>query len=210
MIDLIILKVRKLKGALPVKNGVAFLLISLFIICTGCSQEGTNEKVDYEETKKMVVDILKTDDGKKAVEEVLKDDGMKDELIMNNDTVKTTIETTLTSDKGKDFWKTAFEDSEFTKAYAKALRSEHKKVLKELAKDPAYRTLITDTMKEPDIQKEITDILKQNEMRKIYKELIVETAESPLLKAKIEEAIKKAATEAVEKQKKEDGGGGGS
>jgi len=63
-------------------------------------------------------------------------------------------------------------------------------------------------MKEPDIQKEITNILKQNEMRKIYKELIIETTESPLVKAQIEEAIQKAATKAVEKQKKEDEGGG--
>jgi len=190
------------------KNGVAFLLISLFIICTGCNQEGTNEKVDYEETKKMVVDILKTDDGKKALQEVLKDESMKNEIIMNNDTVTKAIEGTLVSDKGKEFWKKAFEDNEFTKAYAKALRSEHKKVLKELAKDPAYRTLLTDTMKEPDIQKEITNILKENEMRKIYKELIVETSESPLVKAKVEEAIQKAATEAVKKQKKEEDGGG--
>ncbi|MFJ8268153.1 spore germination lipoprotein GerD [Peribacillus asahii] len=191
------------------KNGVAFLLISLFIICTGCNQEGTNEKVDYEETKKMVVDILKTDDGKKALQEVLKDESMKNEIIMNNDTVTKAIEGTITSDKGKEFWKKAFEDNEFTKAYAKALRSEHKKVLKELAKDPAYRTLLTDTMTEPDIQKEITNILKQNEMRKIYKQLIVETGESPLVKAQVEKAIQKAATEAVEKQKKEEGGGGG-
>ncbi|MFJ8259646.1 spore germination lipoprotein GerD [Peribacillus asahii] len=191
------------------KNGVAFLLISLFIICTGCNQEGTNEKVDYEETKKMVVDILKTDDGKKALQEVLKDESMKNEIIMNNDTVTKAIEGTITSDKGKEFWKKAFEDNEFTKAYAKALRSEHKKVLKELAKDPAYRTLLTDTMQEPDIQKEITNILKQNEMRKIYKQLIVETGESPLVKAQVEKAIQKAATEAVEKQKKEEGGGGG-
>ncbi|MFJ8247785.1 spore germination lipoprotein GerD [Peribacillus asahii] len=191
------------------KNGVAFLLISLFIICTGCNQEGTNEKVDYEETKKMVVDILKTDDGKKALQEVLKDESMKNEIIMNNDTVTKAIESTLISDKGKEFWKRAFEDNEFTKAYAKALRSEHKKVLKELAKDPAYRTLLTDTMQEPDIQKEITNILKQNEMRKIYKQLIVETGESPLVKAQVEKAIQKAATEAVEKQKKEEGGGGG-
>jgi len=85
------------------KNGVAFLLISLFIICTGCNQEGTNEKVDYEETKKMVVDILKTDDGKKALQEVLKDESMKNEIIMNDDTVKKAIESTLTSDKEKSF-----------------------------------------------------------------------------------------------------------
>ena len=37
---------------------------------------------DYEETKKMVVDILKTDDGKKAIQQVMSDEKMKSELIM--------------------------------------------------------------------------------------------------------------------------------
>ena len=31
-------------------------------------------KIDYEQTKKMVVDILKTDDGKKAIQELMADD----------------------------------------------------------------------------------------------------------------------------------------
>ena len=47
------------------KFRVAFLLTSLFIICSGCSGTNTTEEMDYEKTKKMVVDILKTDDGKK-------------------------------------------------------------------------------------------------------------------------------------------------
>ena len=61
--------------------------------------------MDYEKTKKMVVDILKTDDGKKAIQDVLSDESVKSELIMNQDIIKKTVEETLASDKGKNFGK---------------------------------------------------------------------------------------------------------
>lgn len=184
------------------KIRVAFLLTSLFIICSGCNAT-TTEEMDYEKTKKMVVDILKTDEGKKAITDVLSDDGIKSELIMNQEIVKKTVEETLISDKGKKFWEEAFMDPKFTDAYAKALKTEHKRLMKELTKDPAYRKMITDIMKEPDLQKEFTKLLKTNEMRKMYKDLIIETGESPLVEAKMEEILKKAATKAIEKDKKE-------
>lgn len=186
------------------KVRASLLLMTIILLCTGCNQEAKAE-IDYDETKKMVVDILKTDDGKKAVREVLADEEMKNELIMNDEIVSKTIEENLTSKKGEEFWKKRFEDEEFTKTYAKALRSEHKKVLKELAKDPSYRKMIVDSLKEPDIKKEMTEIMKSNELRKIYKELILETADSPLVKAELEEKIQKAASEAVEKEGKGEG-----
>ena len=185
------------------KIRVAFLLASLFIICSGCAAENTSEETDYETTKKMVVDILKTDDGKKAIKDILTDESVKSELIMNDTTLTKTVESTLVSDKGKDFWKKAFEDKKFTAAYAKALKDEHERLMKDLTKDAAYRTMIMEIMKEPDLQKEFTKLLKTNEMRKLYKDVIIETGESPLVQAKMEELLMKAATEAVKKQDKE-------
>ena len=58
---------------------------------------------------------------------------------MNQDIIKKTVEETLTSDKGKQFWEKAFKDPKFTAAYAKALKTEHKRLMKELTKDAAYR-----------------------------------------------------------------------
>ena len=83
----------------------------------------TSEEMDYEKTKKMVVDILKTDDGKKAIQDVLSDEGIKSELIMNQDIVTKTVEETLASDKGKKFWEKAFKDPKFTAAYAKVFKN---------------------------------------------------------------------------------------
>lgn len=42
------------------------MILGLFIVLTACTQsDQSSQNTDYETTKKMVVDILKTDDGKK-------------------------------------------------------------------------------------------------------------------------------------------------
>ena len=48
------------------------LVASCMFLLFGCSTAETGSvDIDYEETKKMVVDILKTEEGKKALTEVL-------------------------------------------------------------------------------------------------------------------------------------------
>jgi spore germination protein D len=192
-----------MKGALRMRVGVALLFTSFLLVCSGCAQNGAGaEKMEYEETKKMIVDILKTDDGKKAIQDIITDDKTKAELIMDSEDIKKSIEDMVTSDKGKEFWKKTFNDPEFASAYAKALEDEHKKVLKDLTADPQYRGMIMDILKEPDMEKEMNKLLKTKEMRSVYKELIIETMESPLVQAKMQEKLDKAATKAAEKEKK--------
>lgn len=75
----------------------------------------------------MVVDILKTDDGKKAIKELLNDDAMNEALVIDQDAIKGTIEKTLTSKKGEEFWKNIFEDTDFAEALPKLFRQSMKK-----------------------------------------------------------------------------------
>ena len=184
---------------------VALLFALLLLIGTGCTQNGTNESnMDYEETKKMVVDILKSDDGKKAIQDTIADDKTKTELIMDSEMVKKTIEDTVTSDKGKEFWKKTFKDPEFTAAYAKALRDEHEKVLKDLTNDPQYRGMLIEILQDPKLEEEMTKLLKTKEMRAVYKKLILQTMESPLVESKMQESLDKAADKATKKAQKEE------
>ena len=186
-----------MKGALIMRySGILPTFFLICLICSGCSQNETStEKLDYEETKKMVVDILKSDNGKKAIQDVLADEKVKSEFIMDQETIKTTIKETLTSDDGKKFWKKAFEDPKFAKAYATSLKTEHENLLKDLTKDPTYRGMIIDILKEPDVQKEFKGVLKSKEMRELSKETLIETMDSPLVKVKIEDILLKAAKE---------------
>jgi spore germination protein D len=191
---------------MKVKNILLLLLIMVFLTSCGATDSSNGGQIDYEQTKKMVVDILKTDDGKKAIQELMADESMKEKLVMDQKVVSDTIEQTLTTEKAVDFWKKAFSDPKFAASVAKNIRSENEKLLKDLMNDPEYRGMMIEVFKEPEMQKELADALKSKEYREHLKEVITETLESPLYKAKIEESLLKAAEEmkSDEKEKKEE------
>jgi spore germination protein D len=195
------------------KGKSLLLLLLIMVFLTSCSpNEATGGgQVDYEETKKMVVDILKTDDGKKAIQEVMSDEKMKETLVMDQKVVSDTIQQTLTSEKATEFWKKTFSDAKFAEGVAKNMKSENEKLLKELMNDPEYRAMMIEVFREPELQKEMADALKSQEYREHLQKVISETLESPLYKAKIQELLLKAAEETKAKEtEKEDQGGGGS
>src|SRR3954463_4579321 len=100
------------------------LLLPILVFLTSCSSSDTSGggQIDYEETKKMVVDILKTDDGKKAIQDVMSSDSMKEKLVMDQKVVSDTIQQTLTSDKAKQYWKETFSDPKFAQSISKNLK----------------------------------------------------------------------------------------
>ncbi|MBN8194239.1 spore gernimation protein GerD [Bacillus sp. NTK074B] len=188
------------------KYSFLFLLTFLLLSACGGGGETGSGKMDYEETKKMVVDILKTDDGKKAIQDVMSDEKMKSELIMDQKVVTDTISKTLTSDKGTEFWKKSFEDPKFAEAMAKSMKSGNEKLLKDLMKDPEYQGMMMDLMKDPEYKKELTEVLKSQEYKGYLQKVITETFESPLFKAKLQDVLLKAAGEMKNGGKSEGGG----
>ncbi|WP_174734565.1 spore germination lipoprotein GerD [Mesobacillus harenae] len=179
------------------KNLPYWLLpVFLVFVLSGCAQtEASGPQMDYEETKKMVVDILKTDDGKKAVEEIMADSSVKEQLIMDNAVVSDTIQKTLTSNKGTEFWKKSFEDPKFAESMAKGMQSEHEKLIKDLMNDPAYRGMLIEVLKDPELEKEFADLMESKRYREHMQTVITETFESPIFKAKLQDLMVKAAGE---------------
>lgn len=184
------------------------LLMMVFLTssCSSSDQSGGGQ-LDYDQTKKMVVDILKTDDGKKAIQDVMSDDKMKSKLVMDQKAVSDTVQQTLTSDKAAEFWKKSFSDPKFAQAVAQNMKSENEKLLKGLMNDPEYRNMMVQVFKEPDIQKQMADAMKSKDYRSHLQTVITETMESPLFKAKMQDLLLKAANEI---NKGKSGGSGGS
>jgi spore germination protein D len=193
-------------------NGKKLLLLAFMLValsgCTGAEESGG--EVDYEQTKKMVVDILKTDDGKKAIQEVMSDEKMQEKLVMDQKVVTDTIVKTLTSEKGAEFWKKNFEDPKFAESIAKSMKKENETLLKNLMKDPEYRGMMIEVLKDPELEKELTTILKSKEYRGHVQKVVTETFESPLFKVKMQEILLKAAEEIKGSEGKsgEESGGG--
>lgn len=188
------------------KKGFILLMLLFTIGITACAQPEAGKELDYEETKKMVVDILKTDDGKKALQEVMSDDGMKEKLVMDHAVVTDTIEKTLTSEKGTEFWKKSLEDPKFAEAMAKSMQKQHEELMKNLMKDPEYRGMMIEILKDPELTKEVTELMKSKEYREHLQQVMTETFDSPLYKAKIEDLLLKAAEKkgSEEEKKKEE------
>ena len=160
----------------------------LFMIITACSNEDTTsiKNSDYEETKQLVIDMLKTDDGKATLAEIFADEEMKTRLIMEQDIVKSTIEENLTSDQAKSFWKKAFQDPSFAATYAKSLEGAHKQLMKDLMQDADYRQLLLDVLQDSKMEKQIAEVIKSTEVREELKNTIIETFSSPLVQEKLQ------------------------
>lgn len=160
----------------------------LFLVLVACAQEKeAKSELDYDQTKKMIVDILKTDQGKKAIQDVLTDEKMKQALILDETVVKKTIEDAMVSDKGQQFWEKLF-------------------------KDPEYQAGVMEIMKNPEVEKMMLQTMKSKEYRQYLQQVLTETAESPLFQAKMIDIISKGVQKAEKSgsDKKEAGGEGGS
>ena len=186
-------------------------LLIILLILVGCS-ESKNSTLSYEEIQKIMVDTLQTEDGKKAMQQLLADPKFQELLVLDQKTVQSSIETTLLSEEAKAFWKSMFEDPKFQESYAKSLEQQHKKILEAMLTDANTQKELKAFFGQPDMQKQFETILKGEAMRKQMEEVAMETIENPLLQTKWQELIKKsgeAATEAATQGKQGQKSGGG-
>ncbi|PKR76538.1 spore gernimation protein GerD [Halalkalibacillus sediminis] len=187
---------------------IIMISIALIFALTACAQGGgeSKENPDYEATKKMVVDILKTDDGKKALTEVLSAEETKSQLVIDSETVKQSLEQTMDSEKGKEFWKKLYEDPSFVQSYVNATQEHDKELIKGLMNDSTYQEQLISIFQNEQMQQTIIGALKSQPFRAHLEETIQETLNSPLFKAKMTETLLQAA----EKAKQSEEGQGGS
>ncbi len=186
------------------KKGMILLLLVCSLLLAACGGKDADVgQPDYDQTKKMIVDILKTDEGKKAVKDIMTDEDIKQELVMDQAAVKNTVEKTLTSEKGREFWKNSLEDPKFAESMAKSMKKENEQLLKSLMKDPEYQGMLIDILKDPAFQDDLAQALKSKEFREQMREVVTDTLESPLYKARLEEIAQKATSEKKGNEKKQ-------
>ncbi|MDG5788075.1 spore germination lipoprotein GerD [Evansella sp. AB-P1] len=188
--------------------GIIFILLATSTGCAAMEEQNTSQP-SYESTKKMMVDMLQTEEGKKAIQEVLKDDEVKTALVIEQDYVRETIQSTLTSEEGKEYWQKVMQDPEFAKSFAESMQNENEKLLKNLMKDPEYQEMMISVLKDPEMEEEYLELMKSKEYRQQIMTVMTEAFESPFFVAKINEILARVAEEQMKKdddqeQKKED------
>jgi spore germination protein D len=178
---------------------LSFVLVGLLLF-TGCAAVEDQSQPDYEDTKKMMVDMLKTDEGKQAIQEVLQDEKVRESFVVDQVFVKDTIENTLTTAQGKNFWTEMSKDEEFRKTLAESMQERNEQVLKGLMKDPEYQGMLISVMQDPEMEDEYLELMKSKEYRKEVMNIMAEAFESPYFISRLQDIMSKVAEEQMAKQ----------
>lgn len=180
------------------------LICMLSLLLASCTAETQSQS--YEETKKIIVDALQTEDGKKALRQILQDPSFKQLLTLDQATVKTSIEETLLSKEANDYWKEQFTDPKFQETFAKSMKEQQTKLMKDLLKDAEYQNSLIDFFSQAEMQKQYETVLKSAPIRKQMEEVVKETIENPMMQSKWAELIRKSGEgeDGKEKDKKEE------
>lgn len=208
----------------------ALLLLPLLISCGGGSTESSGSQ-GYKDTKSMVLDILKTDDGKKAIKEASKSGdesatgmlqaqsaqgGGKIQQLSAQDAqqLQVVVKDVLTSDGSDKMIKAMMTDPKFAGDFAKALQKENKQLQKDLLKDPEYQKQMLDLMKNPDYEKMVMETMKGMQYRQHVMTIMQEALQSPLYRMELMNLLKKVMEEEAQpkaqgKDKQKQGGGKG-
>lgn len=183
------------------------LLLSTMLLSSCAPMKNQSSSPDYEETKKMVIDILQTEDGKKAIQEVLSEKETKQKMLMDEPFIQSTIEETLLQDDNKKQWQTFMASPEFASKYAKQMEDQHKKLIKDLMKDPDYQKSMMDILQDPEMEKQILQMTKSTEFKKQTMNVIKEAMQSPHFRLELLELLKQISIEETKDQNEQQDGG---
>ena len=181
---------------------IGLLLLSLGLLAS-CSSPAAQPS--YEENKKMFIDALQTEDGKKAIRTLLADPQFKELLVIDSEQVKTSVEETMLSKEAEDFWKEVYSDPKFSETMAKSMVKQQEELMKALMKDPAYLKDLESFFSSAEMKKELAKVLESSDMRKEMQKVVEETIQSPLLQTKWQKLVEEAGGQS---EKGGTGGGG--
>lgn len=209
-----------------VKNKQRFAkLMFMFITLLACQpllfacapNEQAQSQGDYQETKQMVLDILQTEEGKKAIQESMGEAGAEEQqlknlqsrLILSDPQMRQQLQETLFSPENKQQFQELMSDPEFVKEYAKQFEDEHKDMLKDLMKDPEYRAAFMEILKDPEMESHYAELMKSNVYRQQTMTVMKESLESPYFRLEILELLSQIVADPMKMQKGQEGGGEG-
>lgn len=151
--------------------------------------------------KTMVIDILKTEDAQKALQESATSStgntGFSSKIlsVQDQEQVRMAVKEVLVSPDYDKVIKTLMTDTRFAGEFAKTVNTQNKQIHKDLIKDPSYQQDLIQAMKSPEMNKMILDVLQGSQYRKQVMSLMQEAMQNPLFRLEVLDLLKKAVQE---------------
>lgn len=170
---------------------------------------GTGQGGDYNATKQMVVDILRSSDGQQAITQAMQNPQFRGQLAVSDADVAKAVEKQLTADKNKSFLIEQMKDPKFANTFAKAAQPELVDIQKQLMKDPAYQKDVLVLLKSPEYASYLNDLMKSPQYRSEIMKIMTEALKNPSFKMQFQDALKSAVAESMQSGGGKSSGGGG-
>lgn len=173
------------------------LVLGLLTACGSEPQASSNNGNAYKDTKSMVLDILKTEDGRKAIQEATIQENSRLQLLSAGDTqqLQLAVKDVLVDTQNTQFLQKMIADPRFAGQFAKAIEKDTKQIYKDLLNDPEYQKQMMSAMKSPDYQTILMDTMKSTPYRTQMKAVIQESLQSPLFRLELMDLMKKVLQE---------------
>lgn len=182
-------------------------LMAIALLLTSCgagASGGQAQQMSYKDMKSMVIDILKTEDAQKALQESSEQrtgyttQSSKLLSVQDQEEVRLAVKDVISAPGYDKVIKKLMTDTRFAGEFAKAVNKDNKEIHKELLKDPAYQQELIKTMKNPEMEKMILEVLKSAQYRKEVMSLMQESMQNPLFKLEVLDLMKKAVQEELQ------------
>jgi spore germination protein D len=209
-------------------------LVPIFLLMScGSEQQQAPQQQSYKDTKSIVLDVLKTEDAQKAIEEASKKS--KDQTLSllatgEGQQIQVAVRDLLTSqDQGVKMLEATMRDPKFAGDFAKAAQTSLKQIQKDLLKDPDYQKSMFEALNNTEFQQILLQTMKSTKYRQQMMDVVMDSLKSPLFKAELITMFEKAVDLEMQKQEqtltitpqggggkkegggeKKEGGGGGS
>lgn len=182
------------------------IVVLLTSIVTSCGQESSaNTGPSYKEIKSMVVDILKTEEGQKAIQEAkfVGQNEKDSQLIQMLSTpqgqqMQLAVKEIMTDQSFHKHLRVLMTDPRFAGDFAKAVQKENEQIHKSLMKDPEYQTMLIEVFNNKEFKEMLFEVMKSKDYRKQTMTIMQEALQDPIFKLEMLDLVKKAVQEASE------------
>jgi spore germination protein D len=183
---------------------LSIFALTFVLASCGAESSGAQPQLSYKDMKSMVIDILKTEDAQKALQESAEQmsgySAQPSKLlsVQDQEEVRLAIKDVISSPDYDKVIKKLMTDTRFAGEFAKAVNKENKSIHKELIKDPQYQADLLKTFNNPEMEKMILEVLKSAQYRKEVMSLMQESMQNPLFRLEVLELMKAAVKEELQ------------
>lgn len=190
---------------------------SLPLLLAGCGAgadvSGANaqqqQQQDYSQNKQMVLDILQSTDGKKALAQALQDPSLRTQWLVSQTDVSKAMEKALTTGKDKSLLAQQLKDPKFASHLAKAIGPQLIDHQKQLMKDPTYQKDFMVLLKSPEFTQQLQTLMQTPQFRGQIMQVMTDALKNPAFRLQFEDALKSAVAEQMKSAGQQGGKGGG-